>query len=39
MALTELQVRNAKPQVKPYKISDSGGLFLLVKPFRFFLLP
>ena len=30
MALTELQVRNAKPQDKPYKLSDSGGLFLLI---------
>jgi integrase len=32
MALTELQVRNAKPQVKSYKLSDSGGLFLLITP-------
>src|SRR5665647_757338 len=32
MALTELQVRTAKPQAKPYKLSDGGGLFLLVTP-------
>ena len=30
MALTDLQVKNAKPTVKPYKLSDGGGLFLLV---------
>jgi integrase len=30
MALTELRVRTAKPQSKPYKLSDVGGLFLLV---------
>ena len=30
MALTELQVKNAKPTVKPYKLSDGGGLFMLV---------
>ena len=30
MALTELQVRATKPQAKPYKLSDGGGLFLLV---------
>jgi hypothetical protein len=32
MALTELQIRNAKPGGKPYKLSDSGGLFLYVTP-------
>jgi len=32
MALTELQIRNAKPGDKPYKLSDSGGLFLFVTP-------
>lgn len=30
MALTDLQVRTAKPKDKPYKLADSGGLFLLV---------
>lgn len=29
--LTDTAVRNAKPKEKPYKISDSGGLYLLVK--------
>ncbi len=32
MALTDLGIRKAKPKEKPYKISDGGGLFLLVKP-------
>jgi integrase len=32
MALTDLAVRNAKPRTKPYKISDGGGLFLLLQP-------
>ncbi|ADL55837.1 tyrosine-type recombinase/integrase [Gallionella capsiferriformans] len=31
MALTELAVKNAKPKDKPYKLSDGGGLFLLVQ--------
>ena len=30
MSLTELQVRNAKPRDAQYKLSDGGGLFLLV---------
>jgi integrase len=30
MALTELQIKNAKPTVKQYKLSDGGGLFMLV---------
>jgi len=30
MALTELQVLKVKPQAKPCKLSDGGGLFLLV---------
>lgn len=30
MALTDLRVRTAKPKDKPYKLADSGGLFLLV---------
>lgn len=32
MSLTVVTIRNAKPQDKPYKLSDSGGLFLLVQP-------
>ena len=32
MSLTDVKVRTAKPQDKPYKLSDSGGLFLLVQP-------
>jgi integrase len=32
MALTDVKVRNTKPQAKPYKITDGDGLFLLVKP-------
>lgn len=30
MALTNITVKNAKPQAKPYKLADTGGLFLLV---------
>ena len=30
--LTDTACRNAKPKAKPYKISDSGGLRLLVTP-------
>lgn len=30
--LTEMQVRNAKPKEKPYKLFDGGGLFLDVAP-------
>ena len=32
MALTDIKVRKAKPQEKSYKLSDSGGLFLLIAP-------
>lgn len=32
MPLTDLQVKTAKPQAKEYKLSDGGGLFLLVTP-------
>jgi integrase len=32
MALTDLKIRKAKAESKPYKLSDGGGLFLLVKP-------
>ena len=43
--LTELTIKQAKPREKEYKISDGGGLYLLVHPrgskywrfdFRFF---
>lgn len=30
--LTDLQVRNSKPKEKNYKLSDGGGLYLLVTP-------
>lgn len=30
--LIEMQVRNAKPKVKPYKLFDGGGLYLFVTP-------
>ena len=30
MPLTDLQVKNAKPQAKDYKLSDGGGLYLLI---------
>jgi integrase len=32
MALTDTAIKNAKPGTKAYKLSDSGGLFLLIKP-------
>ena len=32
MALSDTAIRNAKPKEKPYKIGDSLGLFLLVRP-------
>ena len=32
MALTDTQIRNAKPKAKAYKLSDGGGMYLLVKP-------
>jgi integrase len=32
MALTDAAIRNAKPAARPYKMSDSGGLYLLVSP-------
>lgn len=32
MALTDTAIRNAKPREKEYKLSDSGGLYLLVTP-------
>src|SRR5580704_6983414 len=32
MALTDLRIRNAKPAARPYKLSDGGGMYLLIKP-------
>ncbi|API58802.1 integrase [Tardibacter chloracetimidivorans] len=32
MALTDVAIRNARPAAKPYKLADSGGLYLLVTP-------
>ena len=32
MALTDTRVRNAKPKAKSYKLSDGGGMYLLVSP-------
>jgi integrase len=32
MALSDLTVRSAKPRAKEYKLSDGGGLYLLVTP-------
>jgi integrase len=32
MPLTDVAVRTAKPQEAPYKLSDGGGLYLLVRP-------
>lgn len=31
-ALTDMQVRNAKPKEKPYKLFDGGGMYLEVAP-------
>jgi Arm domain-containing DNA-binding protein len=32
--LTDTAIRNAKPRERPYKLSDSRGLYLLVTPQR-----
>lgn len=32
MTLTDMAVRNAKPRDKQYKLTDGGGMFLLVAP-------
>ena len=32
MALTDATIRNSKPAEKQFKVSDAGGLYLLVKP-------
>jgi hypothetical protein len=34
MPLNDLAVRTAKPRDVPYKLSDGGGLYLLVRPDR-----
>lgn len=30
--LTEVAIKKAKPEAKPYKMSDGGGMYLLVQP-------
>lgn len=32
MALTDVAIRSAKPRSAPYKLGDSGGLYLLITP-------
>src|SRR5258708_4957904 len=32
MPLTDTRIRTAKPQAQPYKLSDGGGMYLLVTP-------
>jgi hypothetical protein len=32
MPLTDTAIRNAKPTAKPVKLSDGGGLYLLIQP-------
>jgi integrase len=32
MALTDVAIRNAKPNIKAFKLADGGGMFLLVTP-------
>lgn len=32
MALTDTQIRNAKPKLKPYTLFDGQGLYLLIQP-------
>src|SRR5665213_1875170 len=32
MSLTQMAIKNAASHDKPYKLSDSGGLYLLVQP-------
>lgn len=32
MKLTATQIKNAKPTAKPQKLSDGGGMFLLIQP-------
>ena len=33
MQLTDTRIRNAKPKAKAYKLSDGGGMYLLVSPY------
>jgi len=30
--LTDTEIREAKPKDRPYKLSDGGGLYLLINP-------
>jgi len=32
MTLTVVEIKNAKPKEKPYKMADEKGLYLLVNP-------
>jgi len=32
MALTNTEIRKAKPTDRPFKLADSGGLYLMVTP-------
>lgn len=32
MSLNDSKIRNLKPSAKPFKVSDSNGLYLLIKP-------
>jgi integrase len=32
MSLNHFDIQNAKPDAKPYKLADGGGLFLLIQP-------
>lgn len=32
MALTHLAISKAKPQARAYKLTDGGGMFLLIQP-------
>ena len=32
MPITDSKIRNAKPELKPYKLTDDGGLYLDVRP-------
>jgi hypothetical protein len=31
-ALTPIQITNAQPKSRPYKLTDGGGLYLVVSP-------
>jgi len=32
MALTDTEIRRSKPAEEPYRLSDSGGMYLVVSP-------